>query len=110
MDDTKVEVQGETPQFAIIVQPDPDGKLFIGWRATTTGTIYQAYLCRPQDARLTAQIIHDQIVKAGQDAKRQERELLTVEKPQLVVVKGGMPNGNVPQAQGGLQRGPRRTR
>jgi len=83
----------EVPQYAVIGQPDEKGKIFLGLQVSTKGTMHLFYLCKAEDFRKTADGIRDGILKAGQDATRQNLG--------LVVAKGPIPNGLVPKRQGG---------
>lgn len=66
------------PEYSITVQPDPNGHLFMSLQVVTTGTKFESYLARTNDYKKVAKILHDAIVKAGDDMKQQEIGLVVV--------------------------------
>lgn len=79
----------EIPKYAIVVDQGPDHKAFLGLMVSTSATMHTFYLCDASQAHKMADTLRDQILKAGQDARRQNSG---------IVVANGVPDGYKAQA------------
>lgn len=62
---------------------------FIAVRVITSGTLFQAYLCTPEEDMPMANRIHTELAKAVQELNKKKRPsgLTVVEQPKLSVVR-----------------------
>jgi len=96
-------VQMDMPEYALSVQPDTLGKLWMGLVITTSSITQTIFLCRSNNYEETAQKLHKGIMEAGRQMRRAESG--------LVAVNGaGDIDAVVQIAKGRKQQSPRRTR
>ena len=90
----------DRPAYGVCVQPDTEGKLWMGMTIQSGSISITAYLCRSANYEEVARELHKGIMEAGRQMRKAEREAASG----LVVAKGeGDINGAV-QAERWLKR------
>lgn len=89
------------PTYGVSVQPDSDGKLWMALTIQTEETNYMSFLCRADTYEQVASEFHKNIMKAGNDMRRAQREQASG----LVVAHGDSEVKAHVQAERRLKRG-----
>lgn len=88
-----------TPTFGVSVQPDAQGKLWMGLTVQDEAINIVVFLCRSDNYEQVAREFHKQIMDAGRDMRRAESGLVIASG-----LNGGDLDAIVQASQGGQQQ------
>ena len=95
----------DRPAYGVCVQPDTEGKLWMGLTIQSGSMSVTTYLCRSENYEEVARELHKGIMEAGRQMRKAEREAASG----LAIATGEGDVNAAVQAQRRIERGPRST-